>query len=95
MADFSAHCFEEFSVETESGKLSLQLMEVEDLRRAGVDYTAQKRREPFSLLFEGPESPFLSQKIYPFQHETMGSFELFIVPIGKNENKVQYQVIFN
>jgi hypothetical protein len=29
------------------------------------------------------------------EHEVLGSFELFIVPIGKDQNGVMFQALFN
>ena len=49
----------------------------------------------FSLLFTGPLNPFLPQRTYVLQHEKLGVFDLFIVPVGKDQNGFQYEAIFN
>ncbi|HEY3762547.1 MAG TPA: hypothetical protein VGN23_12445 [Verrucomicrobiae bacterium] len=51
--------------------------------------------ENFSLLFNGPRHPVLPQGIYGFEQDNLGRFELFIVPVGQNQNGTQYQAVFN
>jgi len=57
--------------------------------------TAQAQDGNFSLVFAGPLQQFLSQRTYHFEHEKLGAFDLFIVPIGKDQNSFQYEAIFN
>lgn len=52
------------------------------------------RRQPFSIVFRGPIEPVLPQQIYRFAHDELGSFELFIVPIGPDDAGMQYQAVF-
>ena len=52
-------------------------------------------RQAFSLEFRGPLRPILPQRIYPTEHDRLGTMELFIVPIGPDEVGMRYQVIFN
>ena len=55
----------------------------------------QGARTPFSLVFRGPLQPVLPQRIYRFEHEGMGAFDIFIVPIGPGDAGTQYRsVIF-
>ena len=51
--------------------------------------------ENFSLLFDGPADRPLVQRTYPFEHERLGRFELFIVPVGNERGRLQYQAVFN
>lgn len=51
-------------------------------------------RVPFALEFKGPLTPVLPQRIYPFEHATLGRHELFIVPIGPAQDRMRYEVIF-
>ena len=53
------------------------------------------RDQPFTLLFRGPLSPLLPQKIHTFEHETLGTVEIFIVPIGPDSEGHRYKAIFN
>jgi len=64
-----------------------------------VEATARdtERPRPFSLVFEGPGDLSLRQGRYAFEHETIGAFELFIVPIGPNPEtgRLRYEAVFN
>lgn len=48
----------------------------------------------FSLNFVGPAAPLLQQSIYSLRHVTLGTLELFIVPIGKESDGIVYEAIF-
>lgn len=73
----------------------LQLVEV----TPGISATANNREaakyDSFSLMFQGPGEQFLPQKMYPFEHDKLGRFELFIVPVGKEGGVFRYQAVFN
>lgn len=69
-------------------QLEAKLTEVEDRNSSGA-------LEQFSILFQGPPEPILPQQIYDIQHPTMGSFELFLVPIGADESGVTYESVFS
>jgi len=74
----------------ESGeKLELELVEVTTGSAGGAG-----RRPPFSILFTGALDPLLPQQTYSFQHEELGSFDLFIVPVGQDEAGTQYEAVF-
>ena len=55
---------------------------------------AQGRRAPFSLLFRGPPTPVLPQRIYSLAHAQLGTFDLFLVPIGPDEQGMRYEAVF-
>ena len=52
-------------------------------------------QDVFSLMFDGPEQPVLPQRCYPVEHEKIGRFELFVVPVEKITGGIRYQVVFN
>jgi hypothetical protein len=52
------------------------------------------RRKPFSILFRGPLTPVWQQRIYRVEHDGMGSFELFIVPVGPKNGGMEYEAVF-
>ena len=62
--------------------------------RSGERPTTPSGREPFSVVFGGPAEPLLPQRIYRFEHDTLGTFELFIVPIGPGDSGMQYEAVF-
>ena len=54
------------------------------------------KREPFSLVFRaGSPQFYLPQRIYRLEHEKLGALELFLVPIGPDENGMRFEAIFN
>jgi hypothetical protein len=62
-----------------------------------ADTTSQEqaqRRLPFSLLFRGPREIVLPQRIYTLSHTTLGTFGLFLVPIGPDAEGMRYEAIF-
>jgi hypothetical protein len=51
-------------------------------------------RDQFSLVFRGPPDMVLPQQIYRIDHDEMGSFELFLVPIGPDADGMRYEAVF-
>ncbi|MBE7559189.1 hypothetical protein HS125_09695 [bacterium] len=52
-------------------------------------------QRPFSLIFRGPLEHPLPQKTHPFSHPALGAFDLFIVPVGRDEAGFLYEAVFN
>lgn len=71
-----------------------QIVEVElvEVQTHG-DVAGQTER--FSAIFRGPLDQFVPQRTYAMEHEELGSFELFIVPIRKDEEGFYYEAVFN
>ena len=73
---------------TPENAVEAELTEVSELK-------ARPPQESFSIIFLAPiEIPF-EQKIYKIEHSGLGTFELFLVPIGKNEKGINYESVFN
>jgi hypothetical protein len=55
-----------------------------------------KRRRAFSVLFQGPMTPIMQQGIYTIDNSTLGSLDIFIVPLGPDSEQqgIQYEAIF-
>ena len=51
-------------------------------------------RTPFALLFRGPQAALLPQQIYAVEHDQLGAFDLFIVPVGPDAAGMRYEAIF-
>lgn len=97
--DFSTHLNHTFQVHFEVGEkvadpfsLALALVEVSQLGEKQAD---EGQRQSFSILFEGPSEPALSQKIYHFEHPGLGRLDLFLVPVGPKDGSMLYEVVFN
>lgn len=81
-----------------SAAVEVELVEVSEPAASGPGTF----RAPFSLLFHGPIKPVMPQAIYRLEHERLGTFELFIVPIGPDEptapgqapTAMRYEVVF-
>lgn len=68
--------------------VELELIEIRDS-------ISTPRQEQFSLEFYGPADIFLPQQIYQIEHERIGAFELFLVPVGQGEHGFTYEAVFN
>lgn len=67
---------------------ALTLSQVSGLRTSGPF-------ETFSLLFQGPGDPLLPQQIYSLHHPQLGSLEIFLVPIRRDQQAIYYEAVFN
>ena len=90
-SNFRPHLNQSFRIQlTDSEPIDLTLMSVTELGQANKPETLTT----VSLVFLGPVSQhFLGQSIYRLQHEQMGSFDLFIVPIGPEAGRMRYEAI--
>jgi hypothetical protein len=80
---------------SDGGKETVPLKLVEVKERSHRSRDTAKQGESFSLLFTGPRTRPLPQRLYWFAHETMGRFELFIVPVGQDATSFSYEAVFN
>jgi hypothetical protein len=72
----------------ETDILELELIKVEDLGSTA-------KQERFSVLFRGPLERGVRQGSYSFEHDELGTFDLFIVPISRQEDGLVYEAAFN
>jgi hypothetical protein len=88
-AMFSEHLNTKFQLHLPSSEtLELELIEVDDLGLTS-------RQERFSLIFRGPTEHLLAQATYKMAHDKLETFDLFIVPIARDEDGVRYEAAFN
>jgi len=85
------------AVPDDGGPVELELTEAANIAGSHnrVPNKSGMVQDVFSLIFEGPESRFLPQRTYPFEHEQLGRFDLFMVPVEKIAGGFRYQVIIN
>ena len=87
--NFAAQLNKNFRVQIdEANAVDLVLAEVSELKSSA-------RQEQFSIVFHGPLETFLGQGLRQFEHDEMGRFTLFLVPIGKDDNRYSYEAVFN
>jgi hypothetical protein len=98
VADFFGHLNVAFRILLGSGEaIDLELIEARTIGEGrGPDLPGIKR-QAFSLIFRGPTDRLLSQRIYPIEHPTLGTLEIFLVPLGpEGDSKgLHYQALFN
>ena len=66
-----------------------------DIELLTVTSLSSPRQVQFAILFQGPGNLLLPQGTYTLEHEALGRFELFLVPVGKNSDGFQYEAVFN
>ena len=90
--DFQPQVNHVFSVRLDDATtVDLQLVSVTELGAA----TGSGPRAPFSLHFLGPVSQYhLQQHTYELMNETLGTFDIFIVPLGPEAGRMRYEAIF-
>lgn len=59
---------------------------------AGVTNSIQ---EAYSLMFRAPLDAPHHQNVYRLDHEKLGTFDLFLVPVKKKEDGLYYEAVFN
>lgn len=72
----------------------LSLVEVGDLPSARTTGT-EGSDLCFSALWSGPQAAPLAQKTYRLDHPQLGSFSVFLVPVGPSARVRYYEAIFN
>ena len=93
VATFAPHLREVFTVRaTEQIALTLTLSEVTP--HGPTPPADGPRRAPFALLFHGPPTPILPQRIYRLEHPALGTFDLFLVPLGPDRAGMRYEAVF-
>jgi hypothetical protein len=80
---------------TEAGEaVSFELTQATSNRVPAKAIGKSSEYESFFLLFRGPVQKMLPQGTYAFEHDRLGSFPMFIVPVGRESDAVIYQAVF-
>ena len=91
--DFSKCLHETFTIQVEGHEpLETKLIEVRGLEAAAYD---PDLRQPFSLIFLGPEEVTLEQGIFRLENETMGVLDIFLVTNGPDQEGMRHEAVFN
>jgi len=70
------------------GIVELELLSVSELKKTS-------RQETYSILFCGPlDQPFW-QGMFKTEHARLGTVDLFLVPVGREEDGMRYEAVFN
>jgi hypothetical protein len=82
-----------FRVRAEAPRpVELELVEVKSYEPGENE---QHGMERFSLFFRGPADIFIPQGTYSLEHERMGTLDIFIVPVKRDEQGFRYESVFN
>ena len=68
--------------------VDLELVEVTELRE-------RPHQVSFAIVFLTPKSAAVGQGLYDLQHENLGEMQLFLVPVGIKEERMQLEAVFN
>lgn len=68
--------------------MKARLLDIKVLREAPFE-------ETFVVIFLAPPDAPFSQYLYELEHQKLGSFEMFLAPVGKDERGVLFEGILN
>lgn len=90
--EFSKHVNTTFHVKFADGQIDLELDQVKGYRNKAVEREGMER---FSAYFQGPAERQLPQHVYLLEHDQMGEFEIFLVPVSQSDRGFRYEAVFN
>lgn len=79
------------SFEIQVSALNIQELELIEVSKQKV----HRGTESFDVLFRGKKESQFTQGTYMINHNRMGSFPVFVVPVGNPENGAFYQAVFS
>jgi hypothetical protein len=74
---------------------AVKLIEVNDLTPETAGGSAADGKECFAVVFIGSHNAPLRQETYTVTHESLGKFDMLVVPIASDPAGVYYEAIFN
>lgn len=87
--EFSRHLNTKFGIRiSETQVIEAELTEVSE-------HLISPRQERFSIVFRTSNEVFFGQGLHRFEHDKMEPFDLFIVPIERDEEGTYYEAVFN
>ena len=93
LAAFKSQLESTFFINHEGRKVEVKLIEVTSF---GSRKRAAQGREGFSLIFQGEADTNLQQNTYLIEHEQLGMFSFFVVPVMmKNQSASHYEAVVN
>lgn len=87
--EFSKHVNTKFRIRiSEEEAVDAELTEVSE-------HLVSPRQERFSIYFRTSNETFLGQGMRRLEHDQMEAFDLFLVPMGRDEAGTTYESVFN
>ena len=88
-AEFAKHLHSKFRIcLSEADTVDAEMVEISE-------HLLSPRQERFSIVFRTSNDFLLEQGQRPIEHDQMGKFSLFLVPIGRDEEGTYYEAVFN
>jgi hypothetical protein len=88
-SEFSKHLNTKFRIRlNEEQTIDAELVEISE-------HLVSPRQERFSIVFSTSNDFFLGQGQQQMEHDQMGEFVLFLVPIGRDDKGTSYEAVFN
>ena len=72
--------------------VELKLVEVKGYASGANEQSGMER---FSLYFNGPGDLHLPQRTYQLEHEQLGSLDIFLVTVARDQPGFLYEAVFN
>lgn len=77
---------------SEDGVYEAELVSIDTI---GKEPKKSEQRWSFSLVFHVKDiEKYLTQRIYRLDHPKMGNLEVFLVPLGPDEQGTRYEAVF-
>jgi hypothetical protein len=93
--DFADRIGDGFDVPVADGEsLPMELVEATVGSEPGGPGPDGRERLQFSLVFRGPATQVLPQRTYQLTHTELGHLELFLVPLGPDDEGMRYEAAF-
>lgn len=89
---FAQHLNTKFYVPADDGRIELELVKVLG-DKSSLDKIEGVER--FSIYFLGPVDIYLPQSTYRLEHDSLGQLDIFIVPVGVQDRRYQYEAVFS
>jgi hypothetical protein len=72
-------------------------LELASVTRPPEHWGTTDKREPFTVTFHATLDHVLPARIWPVEHEELGTMEFFLVPIGPSDagDAMRYEAVFN
>jgi hypothetical protein len=87
--EFSKHLNTRFRVYiSETETVDAELVDVSE-------HLVSPRQERFSILFRTSNEIFLGQGLRRLEHDQMEAFDLFLVPMARDDEGTSYEAVFN
>ncbi len=94
--DFEKHIGDTFKATPQEGEaFDLELRRADPSPYQDAKESAGERdRDPFSVEFHARLPHYVEQQIFSIEHEKLGEFDLFLVPLGPDAEGHRYEAVF-